>query len=139
MIISLFIKLAAGRCAQDDWSCELEVAESMTLDDLHYAIQNVVAFDNDHLYAYFIARKVFGSKRAMIDDEDELENTSIAALFPLPKDRKLFYWFDFGDDWMFQISRSRKKPREPLPGRHYPFIVSESGNKPEQYPGDEEW
>ena len=55
------------------------------------------------------------------------------------KGLKLFYWFDYGDDWKFQIYKSRKKPKEPESGKQYPAIVAEKGEKPEQYPGLDEY
>ena len=64
--------------------------------------------------------------------------TKINNLFPLPKNKKLYYWFDFGDDWKFQITKSRKKQKEPVPNERYPKIVSESGIKPEQYPSGDD-
>ena len=47
---------------------------------------------------------------------------------------KLFYLFDFGDSWLFKISKSRKKEFEPVKGIKYPRVVKEEGEKPEQYP-----
>lgn len=138
-IITLSIKLVAGMYAEQEWACELEIAENMSLYELHDAIQDAVDFENDHLYSFFIARNVFGSKRVMLDDDEgEPQNITLCALFPLPKGHKLFYWFDFGDDWMFQVSRSRKKPKTPQPGREYPAVVGETGSKPVQYPDFDE-
>jgi hypothetical protein len=51
---------------------------------------------------------------------------------PLPKGQKLFYWFDFGDDWKFEITL--KDSKEKKPGVKYPVVIEEKGRKPEQYP-----
>ncbi|WP_417616257.1 IS1096 element passenger TnpR family protein [Oceanisphaera sp.] len=133
MIITLSIQLASGMYAEADWGCELEIEENSTLHDLHDAIQQAVDFDNDHLYSFFISRREFGSERIHFDGEEFSLDDRITSLFPLPKGKKLFYWFDFGDDWIFQVSKSRKKPREPQPDRHYPFVTAETGTRPEQY------
>lgn len=138
MIITLKIKLLGNMLIDSDWACELEVDENTMLDQLHDAIQNLVNFDNDHLFSFFRARKAYGSNRDMLDSEQGLEGISISSLYPIQKGHKLFYWFDFGDDWIFQITKSRKKPRAALPDRQYPFLVSETGTKPEQYPNYEE-
>lgn len=42
--------------------------------------------------------------------------------------------FDYGDSWLFQISKSRKKPFNEMPNILYPRVLLESGVKPEQYP-----
>ncbi|MFD2112454.1 hypothetical protein [Thiorhodococcus fuscus] len=61
----------------------------------------------------------------------------LESLFPLPKHRKLFYLVDFGDNWIFQVSRSRKKPFEAEPGDEYPRLLDEKGEKLQQYPNFE--
>ncbi|MBO1518590.1 IS1096 element passenger TnpR family protein [Oceanisphaera pacifica] len=138
MIITLTIKLVGNIYTDSDWSCELEVDENIMLYELHDAIQEAVDFDNDHLFSFFTARNAHGSHHFMVDDEKDLEDISLLSLFPLRKGYKLFYWFDFGDDWIFQVSKSRKKPRASQPDREYPFLVSETGTKPEQYPSFED-
>ena len=138
MIITLSIKLVAGMYAEQAWACELEIADSVSLHELHDAIQSTVSFENDHLYSFFISRQEFGSQRIHFDDEEYSLDVELASLFPLPKGKKLFYWFDFGDDWIFQVSKSRKKPKESQPGREYPAVVGETGTKPVQYPDFDE-
>jgi hypothetical protein len=46
---------------------------------------------------------------------------------------KLYYHFDFGDDWYFEIRRSRAKPKEPTPRVQYPRVVEATGPNPRQY------
>lgn len=138
MIITLSINLMAGMYAQEDWRCELEVAENMPLDELHNAIQDAVAFDNDHLFSFFKAREAIGSTRILLDEDSYLEDITLSTLFPLPKGYKLFYWFDFGDDWIFQITKSRKKAKAAQPKRQYPFMITTTGHPPEQYPSHDD-
>jgi hypothetical protein len=45
----------------------------------------------------------------------------------------LFYWFDFGDDWMFQIQQ-RRQPKPEDSGTEYPKVIRDLGPKPAQYP-----
>lgn len=59
-------------------------------------------------------------------------------MFPLPAKQSLFYLFDWGDEWIFKISQTRKRPHEPVKGMTYPAIESESGTKPSQYPAFDE-
>ena len=50
---------------------------------------------------------------------------------------KLYYLFDFGDSWLFEIKKSRKKIVEEK-NKKYPIIVESTGVDPEQYPDYEE-
>jgi hypothetical protein len=141
MIWTLQIKLVSGRWAEKDWAATIALDASSTLEDLHDIIQQAVDFDNDHLYSFFVARTPWSRDRVGYDEEDEngeednaLSTTTLENLFPLPKDRKLFYLFDYGDNWIFQISRTRNKPFVAEPGTQYPLLIGESGEKPPQYP-----
>ena len=110
-----------------------------TLEELHLAIQAAVDFDNDHLYAFFVARNDRSSSRVNYDDENgRIYHTQIANMFPLPPKNHLFYLFDYGDYWIFKIFKSRKAPHEPVDGVDYPRVVKESGEKPVQYGIDED-
>tara|TARA_R110001583_G_scaffold16561_13_gene67828 strand:- start:877 stop:1293 length:417 start_codon:yes stop_codon:yes gene_type:complete len=138
MIVVIKITLLSGFYASEEWSCEVEVDENISLADFHVEILNIVKFDNDHMYQFFVSRREFGSERIYFDDREHSLSTKLIDLFPLPKSRKLFYNFDFGDDWIFQISKSRKKAKHSTDGQIYPVVISESGKKPEQYP-DSDW
>ncbi len=135
MIWTLRTKL---QCYEDGWSADIEIDSASTLDQLHYAIQEAVDFDNDHLYAFCIARTYRSRDREFFDDDDgRVYTTTLEAMFPLPPRKSLFYVFDFGDEWLFKVTRTRKRPHEPREGAVYPRVVKEVGDKPEQYPEDE--
>jgi hypothetical protein len=68
------------------------------------------------------------------EEGDAASTTTLEGLFPLPTDRRLFYRFDYGDNWIFQISRARNKPFEPEPGTEWPRLIGERGERPLQYP-----
>jgi hypothetical protein len=128
LIVTLRIKL--GTC----WSADIEIADLATLEEVHYAIQRAVDFDNDHLYEFFVARTERAQNRTVYDDENEgIYDTRIRDVFPLPGKNRLFYLFDYGDSWLFTISRIRKKLHEPIEGVSYPRVVQETGEKPVQY------
>ena len=50
---------------------------------------------------------------------------------------EIYYHFDFGDSWLFEIKKSRKKKEENKQDK-YPRIIKSSGVNPEQYPEYEE-
>ena len=124
---------------EEGWSADIEIESTFTLEQLHYAIQKAVDFDNDHMYAFFIARGNRSRDREYLDDDNgRVYTTTLAALFPLPPRKSLFYLFDFGDEWLFTVTRTRLRPHEPQEGVDYPRVVKEVGAKPEQYPDYEE-
>ena len=136
MIWTLRTKLL--RC-EDDWSADIEIDATSTLEQLHYAIQKAVDFDNDHMYAFFIARSDSSRNRDYYDDDDgRIYSTTLDGLFPLAPRTSLFYLFDFGDEWLFKVTRTQRRPHDPEEGVVYPRVVKEVGTKPEQYPGYEE-
>ena len=139
MIITLKTTLIRGMYCEGDWSANIELDESSTLEDMHHAIQDAVDFENDHLYCFFVSRTDRSGSREYFDDENGLLfSKTLKDLFPLPEKQCLFYLFDWGDEWVFKISRSRKRPHERVKGMTYPRIESESGVKPVQYPRDED-
>lgn len=138
MYISAKISLISGVYAYKNWSCEIELSQNTLLRELHEIILDAVGFDNDHFFQFFISRREFGSSRESFDDRTYSLDTEFAGLFPLSKGKKLFYWFDYGDDWIFQVSKSRSKPKPFVDRVKYPRVVKEAGVKPEQYP-ESEW
>ena len=69
MIITLKITLIRASYYKNGWSADIEIDESSTLEDLHYAIQDSVEFDNDHLYCFLVSRTDRSRSRTMFDDE----------------------------------------------------------------------
>ncbi len=134
MIITLRVKLGTA------WSVDMELDDSAVLADLHLAIQQAVDFDNDHLYSFYVARNERAQKRFMMDDENKyVFSRKLRQLFPLPDKQSLFYLFDYGDNWIFKIVPTRKRPHEPVAGIKYPRVVNETGTKPIQYRGPDDW
>ena len=148
-IMTLTVKLLPDESplAQEKWKGMIEIDSASTLEDLHLAIQNAVEFENDHLYEFYIAKSPMARERIRFtgyedefDDEDYVSifDTKISDIFPLEKGQKFFYYFDFGDNWMFEISKSRKADKEPVAGEEYPALVAEQGVAPVQYPDFDE-
>ena len=67
------------------------------------------------------------------EEQDRLYELPLCEVFPLEQNMKLFYWFDFGDDWMFQIQQ-RRQPKPEDSGTEYPKVIREVGPQPVQYP-----
>lgn len=134
-IWTLKIKLVFGIHATGPWEATIEMDSSATLEDLHIAIQSAVRFSDDHMYMFYVARTHRSRDRTAFEDEDgSLSETTLAEVSPTPKGRKLFYWFDFGDDWIFSVDRTRSAAQVPNKGRKYPRLLGTRGDTLVQYP-----
>ena len=135
MIWTLTVELLFGTYAEEEWNGIIEIESSATLEDLHYAIIDAVNFANDHLYEFYISRTERSRDRLRFDEENgAIYNRTLESLYPLEKGRKLFYMFDYGDHWLFKITKSRKKPYDAKPDVEYPRLLKTVGRAPEQYP-----
>jgi hypothetical protein len=124
------------------WARAIEISSDASFLELHEAIQAAVDFDNDHLFEFFIGR-ASGSRLYGIGGEPNWDTFNpikkyrkirLKDIWPLPTGRRLFYLFDFGDNWLFQIMKTRHKDKAPLPGVVYPRVIEKLGINPEQYP-----
>ena len=135
MIEALKIKLLDGMHANADWECVLEIPGDYSLDELHQAILNAVGFENDHLFEFAIGHSYYSRSVLRISYYNEkITQETVDTILSQIKGKKLFYMFDYGDSWLFQISKSRKKRSDEDSSIFYPRVSLESGIKPEQYP-----
>lgn len=119
----------------------IEIEPTATFLELHEAIQDAVGFDNDHLFEFFIGRHP-GNRAYTIGGEPNwdtfnpvrtYQNVRISSVWPLPTGMKLYYLFDFGDNWLFQINKTRHKDKLIQSGIVYPRVIEARGKNPEQY------
>jgi|SRR5690554_1674710 hypothetical protein len=108
------------------WSKTIDVQEDFTLYELHNLIQELVEFDDDHLYEFFISKNPRSRSNELPDD------TRLNEVYPLTG-LKLYYLFDFGGSWLFEIKKSRKKIAIEKESK-YPMLVETVGVNPQQYP-----
>ena len=105
------------------------------LSDPHLAIQEAFDFDNDHLYTFYIGGKRNTGKPIYCPEVEEegktTDEVNIADL-RLFRGQKIFYLFDFGDEWWFDIKLLKIDKETPLPLQ--PVIVDRQCKSPEQYP-----
>ena len=143
MIYTLSIECVWGAYLKERFLRLVEVPSDMTLGDLHFFIRDLTEFDADHLSTFYIANTFRGKKIWFTDTgEWEEENEAMWTLpleqvFLLGTHKKLYYWFDFGDDWIFEI-RKKGKETTPSPRVKYPRLIHKEGPKPIQYPSFEE-
>ncbi len=113
------------------WSRTIEVGENFTLQNLHNYIQEIVEFDNDHLFEFY-AGKNHRNRSYKIS-----QKTKLNEIYPMVE-LKLFYLFDFGDNWLFKIMKLKKK-KTSTNNTVLPTTIKSVGENPQQYGEYDEW
>jgi pRiA4b ORF-3-like protein len=148
MIWTFRIECIGGIYIKEDCVRVVEIDSGISLLNLHEIILSLVGFDRDHLFEFFAGRDPYNRKIEFVEDFWDKEIASVFEeygkivledIFPLPKSLKLFYHFDFGDDWFFWVRKTRKKPKNPEKGVKYPNLIESIGPNPPQYGSEEDW
>ncbi|MEI6892876.1 MAG: hypothetical protein V5783_11955 [Pontiella sp.] len=143
MTIKLKVECVFGAYLEEECIRIIAIDESSSLYDLHDEIQNSVEFDNDHPFTFFTAnspspwadRNDLTSAEGWSEQEDYFNKSLLKDIWPLGR-KKLYYRFDFGDDWIFEIRKMRSlKTDSEL---EVPQVLERIGPNPEQYPDYEE-
>ncbi len=139
MIYTLSIECVCGAYLDDQFLRIVEVSSDMTLGELHLFILDLAKFGDDHLSTFYIANTSRGKKIWFTDtgdweeENDAMWNIQLNKIFPLGPHKKLYYWFDFGDDWIFEIRKKSEKKFSSHPVK-YPRLIHKEGPEPIQYP-----
>jgi len=116
----------------------IQCGSDHSFEDLHLAIQGAFDFDNDHLYAFSLDGKRRSSRRInspYCDEPPFADEVPIGAA-GLREQQKILYIFDFGDNWMFNITLLAVYKSDIALVR--PNIAKSVGKAPEQYPSDDD-
>ncbi len=146
-VLTLSIQCVSGAYFNEPFLRVAEIPSDRTLGDLHFFMLDLTGFDDDHPSTFYAAntlrgRRVWFTETGEYDERHDamdgpLWDIPLDNIFPLPPHKKLYYWFDFGDDWIFEI-RKKGKAQPPQARVKYPRVIHEDGPKPEQYPVYEE-
>ena len=144
MILKLRVSCIFGRFLNDECVRVIAVDDSSSLYDLHEMVQEAVSFERDHPFTFYTANSgsPWAERNWIADEEDwtqmerAFERTKLRDVWPLGR-KKLYYWFDFGDKWIFEIRKMRSaKGDAELP---VPIVLQRIGADPQQYPVAPEW
>src|SRR6266508_2080986 len=123
--------------AQRIWR-EVEVRADQTLADLGEAIPAAFAFDDHHLWSFFLSGKPWdrASEYSCMPDPDLVTSTWKRGADRLrvrdaPAGREFLFLFDYGDEWHFGVKLAGTTEIEP--GVAYPRVVASNGEAPPQY------
>jgi hypothetical protein len=144
VIFTLIVDCVAGRFLRDQCVRVIEIDENACLYELHQAILNSVGFEQEcHLFEFYIANSAspwahmrwLSEKEEWDEREEDFLQITLRGIYPLGR-KRLYYIFDLGDKWTFEIRRGRGV-KTPETGIVYPRVVQAIGPNPEQYPGYE--
>ncbi len=135
MIITIKVECLPHPYLEHKFRRDIELEENMTLDKLHLLIQQVIYFNGDHTYSFFIANTPYSREKIKYCDQilsnnkrcRSIDKTKIKDIFPLAPKKTFFYQFDDGDGWFFTIKKSRNKAKELEKGVEYPRVVKYIG------------
>jgi hypothetical protein len=134
---------------------EVAVRSDQTLVDLHQALQAAFAWDDDHLYSFWLKGKFWARDGSEHTHPFALESDPFAGWdLPISKSgrksaerrldrlrlkmgQRIAYLFDFGDEWRVRLTLSDITADD---GQPYPRLLKSVGDAPPQYLeyGDEE-
>ncbi|MEI6122253.1 MAG: plasmid pRiA4b ORF-3 family protein [Bacteroidota bacterium] len=97
--------------------------------DLHLVIQNVMGWNNTHLYQFIFQKDSYIGNPELLESDDVADDsiTELAVIFDEPK-VKVIYEYDFGDSWEHEVVL--EKIVEKIPGQQYPFCLAGEMNCP---------
>jgi hypothetical protein len=144
MNVKLKVGCIRGRFLSDECVRIVAIDDSSSLYDLHDMIQDAVSFERDHPFTFYTANSgsPWAEKNRIAVTEDWEEEAEIFAriklcdIWPLGR-KKLYYWFDFGDDWIFEIRKIRSTKADA--SLSTPTVLEGVGPDPQQYPVLEDW
>ena len=134
-VFTLSIDYVGGGYPGEKFQRVIEVPSNMHLLSLHKLIQHLTGFNDDKISDFYIASSIRGKKewfkRAGVWKQAGIAafDTAIDQVFISKTKRKLYYSFDFGDNWIFEVGR-KGEVEAPLYHMQYPRIVHSRGFRP---------
>jgi hypothetical protein len=139
-IHTLSITCLAGRHLSQAYRFVVAMPSEATLDDLAFCILDTLDFDGDHLADFYVANTPRG-KRTWFTPSGDWEdggndlNPRLCDIFPLEKHKKLYFEYDPGASWRFEIARTGRETNA-VAEQAYPYLVREEGVKPLEHGAD---
>ena len=141
-IFTLSVSCVAGMHLSQAYRFVLALRAESTLDELASCILDVVDFDGDHLSSFYLANGPRGKRTwfttdGTFDEDTGVPDTRLCDIFPLERHKKLYYDYDPGASWRFEIVRKGRETNAAA-GQSYPCLMLEEGVKPLEYGAGED-
>jgi len=134
-LYTLSIDYVGGGYPGEKFQRVIEVPCDMPLASLHGLIKQLTGFNDEKIHDFYVASSIRGKKVWLKRNgvwnsagESAFANT-IDQVFICKTKRKLYYSFEFGDNWIFEIGR-KGDIVVPLADHHYPRVVHSRGMRP---------
>jgi len=137
MIYRLSIECLEGWHYDHETIRIIDIDEKAQLFDLFDIIREANGFGFEHAHMFYLGRTprnkkiIFGDKEEFYGYECRPYNSSLNSIYPLGN-LKFYFLYDFGDKWIFQIKKSRKRIKAKS-NMEYPIIVKKIGESPESH------
>ena len=106
----------------------VQVPGDVTLAVLHEVVQSAMRWTNSHLHEFEIAGRRYGIPDPDWDDQNVTDEAKGKLFRLVGKGARFGYLYDFGDDWIHQLTV--EKITAPEPGVRYPRCVYGQGACP---------
>jgi hypothetical protein len=121
---------------------DIEIDGASSLYVLAQAITQAFDFDFDHAFGFYdklkgsiyqsaVSYELFVDMGESDGEARSVKRTRVADVFP-SVGSKMRFLFDYGDEWIFLVSRVKQKSKEPRV--KLPRLLVSSGEAPPQYP-----
>ncbi|HEX6450234.1 MAG TPA: plasmid pRiA4b ORF-3 family protein, partial [Trebonia sp.] len=116
----------------------IEMPAIATLETLHWVIQELFAWDGDHLHVFEVGRKQYGCADMSVEDAADAAAVRLKDAFAAAENvgGKIEYTYDLGTCWRHEITLEKTVSREP--GKMYPVCVAFKGDQPVEYWSEED-
>jgi hypothetical protein len=128
------LKVALKYAKPPAWR-SVQLPLTATLGDLHAAIQVLFGWEGDHLHVFHAGGVRYGDPLYELEDTEDEEDARLRDVFP-PGGPKITYVYDFGADWVHEITRQKVITLES--SQDYPVCVAFGGDSPVEYPSEGE-
>ena len=112
----------------------IDIDEKAVLYDLFDIIREANGFGFEHMHMFYLGRNprnmkvIFGDEKDWYGHECRPYDSMLREIYPLGN-LKFYFMYDFGDKWIFQIKKSRKRIEAERNGK-YPRIIERIGEHP---------
>jgi hypothetical protein len=107
---SLQLKITLAGSKPPIWR-RVRVSESMSLDELHRVIQIAMGWDDAHLHSFDVKGTRFpGFTEDIVAVRRRSNPTTLRDLHLRRPKQKFRYMYDFGDDWLHEITVESVEP-----------------------------
>jgi hypothetical protein len=136
-LYTLSIDYVGGGYPGEKFQRVIEVPCDMPLASLHGLVKQLTGFSDEKIHDFYVASSIRGKKlwfkrNGQWHGEGESAFTSsIDQIFLCKTKRKLYYSFEFGDNWIFEIGR-KGDVVEATADCDYPRVVHSRGMRPLQ-------